>query len=145
MPNNGYLQDNNGPHRQEVGSNFLAFAGRVSYLEYVLSESGRSSARLERGAYGAKVAGSRMIVCILRSRKTRRYYTGVTEDLDVRFGQHYEGRNSSTRSGVPWEIVYTKKCDTRSQALQQEKQIKSRGAGRFLESFNRSISDVIGA
>ena len=37
----------------------LAFTVRVSYLECVVIESGRSSARLERGAFGAKVVGSR--------------------------------------------------------------------------------------
>ncbi|MFN0157512.1 MAG: GIY-YIG nuclease family protein [Bacteroidota bacterium] len=97
--------------------------------------SGRSSARLERGAFGAKVAGSSMVVYILRSRKTGRYYTGVAEEIGIRLGQHNAGRNSSTRNGTPWEIVYTRKCDTRSEALEQEKHIKSRGAGRFLESL----------
>ncbi|MBX2991655.1 MAG: GIY-YIG nuclease family protein [Bacteroidetes bacterium] len=75
-----------------------------------------------------------MVAYILRSQKTGRYYTGVTEDLAARLQQHNAGRTSSTRHGVPWEVVYSRSCENRSLAVQLEREIKSRGAKRFLES-----------
>jgi len=75
-----------------------------------------------------------MVVYILRSQKTKKYYTGVTEDLATRLEQHNAGRNSSTRRGVPWDFTYTKSYGSRSEALKRERLIKSRGAGGFLRT-----------
>ncbi len=46
-------------------------------------------------------------VYILQSRKSGRYYTGHTEDIEKRLKQHNSGENTSTRRGIPWEMVYS--------------------------------------
>jgi putative endonuclease len=75
-----------------------------------------------------------MTVYILFSEETQKYYTGSTQNLDVRIFGHNNGKTISTKSGSPWKIVWTFQCKTRSEALKLEKKIKSRGAKRFLDS-----------
>ena len=72
-------------------------------------------------------------VYILQSSRTKRYYTGHTEDFERRLGEHNSGKNKSTRNGSPWQLVYQEVLLTRSEAMQKEEQIKNRGAKRFLE------------
>ncbi len=71
-------------------------------------------------------------VYILWSESMSRYYTGSCIDLAERLQRHNQCRNISTRSGVPWKVVYTEVFEKRSDALRRENQIKSNGAGRFL-------------
>jgi len=76
---------------------------------------------------------------ILFSKSKQKFYTGHCEDFSKRFDQHNSGRSKSTKSGMPWEIAYTKQFDVRAQATALEIKIKKRGAKRFLESLNNSI------
>jgi len=71
-------------------------------------------------------------VYIIRSLKTHRYYVGSTQDVHNRLREHNSGECTSTRTGIPWELVWTETLDTRSSAVRRERQIKSRGIGRFL-------------
>lgn len=53
-------------------------------------------------------------------------YTGLTNDLDRRLGQHGEGTASRyTRSRLPVRLVYTESWDSRSSALAREYAVKS--------------------
>lgn len=53
------------------------------------------------------------------------YYTGSTVDLEARLAMHEAGRASKyTRSRLPVKIVFTEACDSRSQAMSREQQIK---------------------
>ena len=47
-------------------------------------------------------------VYVLQSQKTKRYYTGSTERLRERMNEHNAGECKSTRSGIPWNLLYTK-------------------------------------
>jgi len=69
---------------------------------------------------------------ILFSKTTGKYYTGHCQDIEVRFIQHNSGRNKSTKSGIPWEIIFTKNFENRREAMATEAKIKKRGAKRFL-------------
>ncbi len=52
-------------------------------------------------------------------------YTGITNDLARRLRAHASGRGSRyTRSRLPVEPVWTRPCDSRSEALQLEARIK---------------------
>jgi putative endonuclease len=42
---------------------------------------------------------------------------------------------SSTRSGIPWKVIHVEYFATRTEAVKKEKQIKSRGAKRYLEDL----------
>ncbi|NOX38508.1 MAG: GIY-YIG nuclease family protein [Calditrichaeota bacterium] len=73
------------------------------------------------------------VVYILRSLKTGRFYCGHTHDLFSRFLRHNRGDTVSTRSGIPWVLVWWEYHATRSSAVRRERWIKGRGIGRFLK------------
>jgi putative endonuclease len=74
-------------------------------------------------------------VYILRSEKTNKYYTGSTQNVSERLKEHNAGKSKSTQGGVPWDLVYFREYGSRTEAVHAEKQIKGRGAKRFLESL----------
>ncbi|MFQ5583987.1 MAG: GIY-YIG nuclease family protein [Calditrichia bacterium] len=71
-------------------------------------------------------------VYIIRSKRTRRYYKGQTHDLDNRLNEDNSGKTQFTRSGIPWELIWSEVHETRSAAINRERQIKKRGIERFL-------------
>ena len=71
-------------------------------------------------------------VYVLRSPKTGRHYTGLTNCLERRILEHHRGYNPSTRGRGPFELVYSESFDTRVQARQREKQLKSGNGRKFL-------------
>ena len=72
------------------------------------------------------------VTYILYSPKIDKYYSGQTMDLDRRLKEHNRGKTRFSANGMPWQIVYSKICITKSEALKLEKFIKKRGASRFL-------------
>lgn len=64
-----------------------------------------------------------MIVYILYSKKLNSYYVGVTQDIEKRLYQHNSGYSKYTKKGIPWQIVTTFSCSTRSEAVRLEKKI----------------------
>ena len=79
-----------------------------------------------------------MFFCyIVVSKSTGRYYIGSTHDLANRLREHNGGEGKNTRGGIPWEIVWSEEFVSRSGAMDREKQVKGRGAGRFLEDLER--------
>jgi len=75
-------------------------------------------------------------VYVLRSEKTKRYYVGSTENLENRLEEHNSGETKSIRNGIPWQLIHTEQFETRGEAIKKEKQIKARGAGRYLNKNN---------
>jgi putative endonuclease len=61
---------------------------------------------------------------ILKSKVNDRFYIGMTSNLDDRIKRHNEGRSKATKSGRPWELVYTEEFGNRSEALARERQLK---------------------
>ncbi len=54
------------------------------------------------------------------------YYCGYTDDLDRRFEKHKLGTASKyTRAFKPVKYVYTKEFATKSEAMKEERRIKS--------------------
>lgn len=52
-------------------------------------------------------------------------YTGITNDLDKRLEMHQKGKASRyTRSRLPVEMVYLEPCESKSEALKREYEIK---------------------
>jgi putative endonuclease len=68
-------------------------------------------------------------VYILQSYLTKRYYIGMTSDLEKRLSYHNNGRNKSTKHGMPWVICYYERCDSKKSAWLRERQIKSYKGG----------------
>ena len=69
---------------------------------------------------------------ILHSASKDRFYIGHTSDLKDRFKRHNSGRSKSTKYGIPWNIVYTKEFDTKSEAYQFEMLIKSKKSKAYI-------------
>ena len=74
-----------------------------------------------------------MIVYILYSDKSSRYYVVQTADIDKRLKRHNSGIVPSTKNGVPWILVLQLEVSTRSEAMILEKKIKKRDAKRFID------------
>ncbi len=70
---------------------------------------------------------------ILRSLKTDKYYVGNTSDLVRRLHEHNEGKTYSTRTGIPWELVYHEEFTSRRDAVARELEIKSQKSRTFIE------------
>ncbi len=68
-------------------------------------------------------------VYILQSKKTEKLYKGSTSDLRKRFAEHNRGGVASTRGGRPWKLAYYEAFAIKSDALREEKFLKS-GKGR---------------
>jgi putative endonuclease len=71
-------------------------------------------------------------VYILFSEKAEKYYTGHTQDIVNRLKEHNGGETSSLKTGIPWKLIWSDKCSSRSEAMKLENKIKKRGAKRFL-------------
>ncbi len=68
-------------------------------------------------------------VYVLYSKIIKQFYTGSTSDIYKRLRHHNLGLDRWSKRGVPWEIVYSKAYLTKSEALREEKYLKS-GVGR---------------
>ncbi len=73
------------------------------------------------------------LVYILFSQLKLKYYAGQTHDIEKRLNRHNKGYVPSTKSGLPWDLVFMVKLDTRSEVMKLEKKIKKRGIKRFLD------------
>jgi putative endonuclease len=65
----------------------------------------------------------------LKSKKNNSIYKGISDDPNRREKEHNQGRNRSTKSGVPWELFYVEVYSNRIEARKKEKYYKS-GIGR---------------
>ncbi len=74
-------------------------------------------------------------VYILQSNKNKKYYIGYSSNLDKRIKQHNLGLNISTKSGVPWNIIYTEVYDNKKDAWLREHQIKSYKGGEAFKNL----------
>ena len=70
---------------------------------------------------------------ILYSKDFDRYYVGHCEDLSIRLDRHNCKGVPSTKPYVPWELVYSERYITRSQASVREKEIKNKKSRKYIE------------
>jgi len=68
-------------------------------------------------------------VYILQSKKHGKLYKGSSSDLKERIREHNRGNVISTKSGIPWELIYYEAFSKKADALREEKFLKS-GKGR---------------
>ena len=62
-------------------------------------------------------------------------YKGSTDNLDKRILEHNQGKVKSTKGWRPWTLVHLEIFNSREEAYNREKQLKT-GAGReFLKSI----------
>ena len=61
---------------------------------------------------------------ILYSKVFDRIYVGQSDDLPGRLARHKKGRVKSTKAFRPWELIYSEKFQSRSEAMRREKELK---------------------
>jgi putative endonuclease len=74
-------------------------------------------------------------VYILKSLKHGGYYIGYTSDKEERLIKHNAGNSRSTKSGIPWYMIYTEEYKTKSEAIKREKYIKRQKNKKYIESL----------
>jgi len=74
-------------------------------------------------------------IYILYSQSTDRYYTGYCENLNSRLEKHNHHSTPSTKSGIPWKLVYTEEYRTKNEAILRERQIKSMKSRKYIKNI----------
>ena len=59
-------------------------------------------------------------------------YIGQTSKLKERISEHNEGKSSSTKRYIPWELVHYEQFKTRAEAMGREKELKSHKGRDFI-------------
>ena len=73
-------------------------------------------------------------VYVIKS-KTGLTYSGQTQDLEQRLAEHNGGKSNWTSQDENWKFIYSKTFDTRIEAIQYERWLKT-GVGRdFLKKI----------
>ena len=68
-------------------------------------------------------------VYVIKSEKDNSLYKGITNSLSRRLREHNLGKNQSTKSKIPYCLVYYEVLENRLEARKKEKWLKS-GEGR---------------
>ncbi len=75
---------------------------------------------------------------VLRSQKDKKFYTGYTKDLKLRFEQHTQGLVDSTKDRRPLKLVYYEACLKREDATHREKYLKTHYGKMFIKNRLKS-------
>lgn len=67
---------------------------------------------------------------VLKSSVDGSIYIGYTSDLAKRVKEHNDKKSTSTKSKVPWELVYYEAYKSRNDAKHRERQLK-----RFAQAY----------
>lgn len=62
---------------------------------------------------------------VLKSQKNKDIYIGSCENVLIRLHRHNAGRIKSTKGNKPWKLLECKEFNTRSEAVRQEKFLKT--------------------
>jgi len=65
-------------------------------------------------------------VYILKSQKDKKLYIGSSNNLDRRIKEHNEGKVFSTKSRIPFELIYYEAYKSESDARKREHNLKLR-------------------
>jgi len=70
---------------------------------------------------------------ILKSTKDKKFYTGYTKNLKLRFEQHQKGLVESTKLRLPLVLVYYEACLNQHDATHREKYLKTYHGKSFVK------------
>ncbi|PID52126.1 MAG: hypothetical protein CR972_03820 [Candidatus Moraniibacteriota bacterium] len=74
-------------------------------------------------------------VYVLESQKNGNLYKGFCKDLKKRVLQHNAGETYSTKSGVPWNLIYYEAFIDKDDAIVREKYLKTGWGRRSLQKM----------
>ena len=75
---------------------------------------------------------------VLQSERDGKFYTGLTEDLKLRFEQHNKGLVESTKDRRPLRLIYYEACIDKDDATRRERYLKTYHGKMFLKSRLKS-------
>ena len=75
---------------------------------------------------------------ILQSKKDKKFYTGYTKNLKLRFEQHQKGLIESTKNRIPLKLVYYEACLNQQDATHREKYLKTYHGKMFIKNRLKS-------
>jgi len=74
-------------------------------------------------------------VYILESGKNGHYYIGQTDNLEKRICEHNSSKSKSTKSGIPWALIYKEIYETRKDTVRRERELKRIKKRRMIEEL----------
>ena len=75
-------------------------------------------------------------VYVLFSKVHQKHYTGYTSNIEQRLLSHNKLGKDWTSSYRPWELIYSKEFNTKTEAIEHERWLKT-GVGRsFIKTIN---------
>ena len=77
-------------------------------------------------------------VYILQSDKDKKFYTGYTKDLKLRFKQHINREVPSTKERGSFKLIYYEACLNQQDATHREKYLKTHLGKMFLKNRLKS-------
>jgi len=77
-------------------------------------------------------------IYVLQSERDGRLYIGQTKNLAARITAHNAGKVKSTRHRKPFELIHHEVFDTREQAIERERQLKSIVCRDFKRQLKRA-------
>jgi putative endonuclease len=72
---------------------------------------------------------------ILKSEIDSSFYTGQCQNIQERVNRHNKGYTKSTKTKVPWQLVYYESYRARSEALKREIQIKKGKSRQYIDKI----------
>ncbi len=77
-----------------------------------------------------------MQVYILKNLSAGKYYIGHTNDLERRLAEHNDvSRTGWTNKYIPWQVIYSFAFNSRTDAMKEEKRLKSFKNRTTLENY----------
>ena len=73
-------------------------------------------------------------IYVLRSKKKKYLYVGLTNNIARRFLQHQSGKEQTTAPYCPFELIHKESFSTRAGARKREKELKSGYGKEWLKS-----------
>jgi len=75
---------------------------------------------------------------ILLSLKDKHFYTGCTDDLNLRLKKHKNGEVYSTKDRLPLKLIYYEVCLSKSDAFRREKYLKTGMGKKYIKNRLKS-------
>ncbi|MCW8849188.1 MAG: GIY-YIG nuclease family protein [Melioribacteraceae bacterium] len=88
-----------------------------------------------------KANNSKYYVYAIKSLSRNYIYVGLTNNLERRISDHNKGYNRTTKPYSPFITIYTEEFNTRIEARNREKYLKSSVGKDFLRKLERSLKD----
>ncbi len=73
-------------------------------------------------------------IYVLKSQLDGQLYTGYTNNLKRRINEHNNGKVTSTKDRIPFELIYSEACINQKDAIAREKYLKSGMGKKYLKN-----------